>query len=56
MYYKKYLPVSTEMTPIEIRERREEISNKVHNITQNQQKAVKEACEELGKIFPSLWD
>lgn len=56
MYYKKYLPVSKEMTPIEIRERREEISNKVHNITQNQQKAVKEACEELGKIFPSLWD
>lgn len=56
MYYNKYLPVSKEMTPIEIRERREEISNKVHNISQHQKKAVKEACEELGKIFPSLWD
>lgn len=56
MYYKKYLPVSTEMTPIEMLERREEIRDKVYNIIQNQQKAVKEACEELGKIFPSLWD
>ena len=56
MYYKEYSPVSKETKPIEMLERREEISNKVHNIIQNQQKVVKEACEELGKIFPSLWD